>query len=145
MAHAPRQMIACRSANDKRTAPRSARRAVTQLDLFGAPRRRPLTPEKLTSIALGVWGASGPVVGPGAAFFRSRRLPIPDAQTVRYHPSLKCGDERAPGLVWLLREVRTDQPCGVLRVYLDADGWAVSKKVLGRCWGATLNRAPRPP
>jgi hypothetical protein len=148
MAHAPGPMIARRPANDKRAASR-ARRTVQprQLDLFRAPRApRPFDAQRLTQMALGIWAASAPVVGgPGAKFFEMRRLEIPDAATVRFHPSLKHGDGRAPGLVWLLRDVRTDEPCGCMRVYLDECGWPIAKRILGRAFGATLNRAPRPP
>lgn len=146
MAHAPRRMIACRPANDKRTAPRSARRAVvTQLDLFGPPRARrklPFTPERLTSIALGVWRASRPVQGTlGERLFRDLRLDVPGPDVVRFHHALKRGDERCPGLVWLLRP--RGEPCGILRIYLDADGRAVELRALGRLVGATV--MPRPP
>lgn len=121
-----------------------------QLDLFGAhlvtKRRPPMTPEKLAGMALGIWRASGRVVdGPGAAFFHSRRLAVPGSDVVRFHPSLKFGNERAPGLVFLLRDKRTGEVCGCMRVYLDPEtGWAIAKRPIGRCWGSTINRAPVP-
>jgi hypothetical protein len=120
-----------------------------QLDLFELPRapHKPLmTAERLTGIALGIFHASGPVEGTlGARFFEMRRLEVPDQSVVRFHPSLKFGDTRAPGLIFLLRDVRTGEPTGVVRLFLDTNGWVVGKRALGRVWGATLNRAPRPP
>lgn len=149
MAHAPGLMIARRSADDKRVASRSARRAVTQLDLFGGAlraRRRPFTPERLAAMAIGIFNASRPVQGTiGAKFFEMRHLAVPGPDVVRYHPALTFNEGRCPGLIWLLRDVRTNKPCGAMRIFLDECGWVVGKKALGRCWGATLNRAPRPP
>lgn len=149
MAHAPGSMIALRPADDKRVASR-ARRTVPprQLDLFRAPRTpRPFDAQRLTQIALHIWAASAPVVGgPGAMFFEVRRLPVPDAGTVRYHPALSFKDGRCPGLVWLLKDTHTAEPTGVMRLFLSQDGTTVlGKRVLGRAVGASINRAPRPP
>lgn len=145
MARAPGPMIARRSADDKRVASR-ARRTVPprQLDLFGPPRarRKPLTPERLTSIALGIWRASVPVSGTlGEMVFRDLRMETPGPDVVRYCGSLKRGETRSPGLVWLLR--LRDQPVGIVRLYLDMDGRVVERRVLGRAVGATV--MPRPP
>jgi hypothetical protein len=75
---------------------------VTQLDLFGPQRARrklPWTPERLTSIAVGVWRASKPVAGTlGERLFRDLRLDVPGPDVVRFHHALKRGDERCPGL-----------------------------------------------
>jgi hypothetical protein len=64
---------------------------------------------------------------------------------VRFHPSLTNGDGRSPGLIFLLRDQRSGEVCGAMRVYLDEFGWVTGKRILGRAFGATLNRAPRPP
>ena len=123
--------------------------AARQLDLFGQPRarrvtKRPLTPDKLIAIAVGMFRASRPVQGTlGAKFFAMRRLEVPAADVVRFHASLKFNDMRAPGLIFLMRDQRTGEPCGVMRLFLDEFGWVIGKKVLGRAWGATV--MPRPP
>jgi hypothetical protein len=117
-----------------------------QLDLFRQPRTpKPFTPARLTEIGLRIWSASVPVYGTlGERVFRDLRMETPGPHIVRFCATLKCGDERAPGLVWLLRDQGTGAPCGVLRVFLDPEtGWAVSKKALGKVWGATV--MPRPP
>ena len=41
-----------------------------------------------------------------------------DGEVARFHPSLKFGDDRAAGLVWLLRDVSTDEPVAIQRMYL---------------------------
>ena len=118
-----------------------------QLDLFRAPRppRKPFDLERLTQIALHIWAAGRPVRGTvGEVFFRSRRLAVPGPDVVRFHPALKHGDERAAGLIWLARDLRTDAVCGAMRVFVDEGGWPIAKKPLGRIAGATLNHA-RPP
>jgi hypothetical protein len=125
---------------------RPAARRQYQLDLFGAVLPRPFDPQKLVRMALAVWRASRPVAGTlGERFFTSRRLAVPDAAVVRFHPSLKFGDGRAPGLVWLLRDQRTAEPCGIVRVFLDSDGAPIGKRTLGRALGACINRARGPP
>jgi len=119
-----------------------------QLDLFGARRmtKRPLDQTKLAQIAAGIFRASRPVAGTlGARFFEMRGLAVPGPDVARYHPSLKCGDARSAGLIFLLRDVRTREPCGVMRLYLDEHAWVTGMRPLGRVVGATLNRYPRPP
>ena len=128
----------------------AARRQHQQLDLFGAAPRttpRPFDPKKLTQLALGVWHASVPVRGTIAEHcFTSRRLALPDPAVARFHPSLKFNDVRAPGIVFLLRDTKTREPTGVMRVYLAADGSKViGKRVLGPAVGTSINREPRPP
>ena len=144
---APRLMFACRPPNDKRAS--VARRTVQprQLDLFRAPRRKqPFTPEKLAAMAIGIFNASGPVAGtPGQRFLTCAASLFPARMFGRFHPRSKHGDERSPGLIFLLRDLHTDAPCGIMRVFLDTNGWPIAKKVLGRAWGASISRAPRPP
>ena len=120
--------------------------AARQLDLFPlrAKRKPPMTMERLAQIALGVWHASKPVHGTlGERLFRDLRIETPGADVARYCGNLKRGDERCPGLVCLARDLRTGSPCGVVRIYLNADGRAVERRVLGRVVGATV--MPRPP
>jgi hypothetical protein len=153
-------MIACSTentippdtANDKRALVARCTVQHRQLDLFGVtpPRAaapKPFDPSRLKQIALAVWRASRPVSGTlGERFFSTRRLAVPDAATVRFHPILKFNDVRAPGLVWKLVDQRSGEPCGVVRVYLAQDGTTViGKRVLGRSVGASINCEPRPP
>jgi hypothetical protein len=107
---------------------------------------RPFDAQRLTQMALGIFNASRPVQGTlGERFFAMRRLAVPSPDVVRFHASLKFNDVRAPGLVWKLVDQRTGEPCGCVRLFLDADGWVIGKRILGRAWGASISRAPRPP
>jgi hypothetical protein len=140
---APRPMIARRPANDKRASVERRTVQPRQLDLFREPRTpRPFTPERLTSIALGIWRASKPVQGTlGQRLFYDLRMETPGPDIVRYCGNLKRGETRSPGLVFLLR--LRGEPCGLVRLYLDSDGRVVERRVLGRAVGATV--MPRPP
>jgi hypothetical protein len=127
---------------------RAARRTIFQYDLFGAHRviNRPFDARRLAQIAEGIWRASIPVHGTlGERLFRALRVKVPDADTARFNALLKHGDERSPAVIFLLRDERTNEPTGVVRIFLDEFGWAVERRILGRRDGATLNPAPRPP
>jgi hypothetical protein len=125
----------------------SARRARTvQLDLFNATPRtaaRPFDQKRLAQIASYIWQASVSVRGTIAEHcFTARCLALPDPAVAKFHPSLKFNDARAPAILWLLRDTKTGEPTGVLRVYLTADGSTViSRRVLGRAIGATISTA----
>jgi hypothetical protein len=118
--------------------------AARQLELFPLrARRKPFTPERLTSVALGVWGASKPIAGTlGARLFYDLRTDVP-GHVARFCANLKRGEARAPGVVFLLRDLRSGQPCGLVRLYLDSDGRVFDRRILGRAVGATV--MPRPP
>jgi hypothetical protein len=112
-----------------------------QLDLFRAPKppRPPFDPAKA---AEAIWRASRAVEGTlGERVFLDLRLPTPGPDIVRFCANLKRGDDRGPGLVWLLRW--RERPVGIVRLYLDPDGFVVQRRALGRVVGATV--MPRPP
>ena len=110
--------------------------------LEAAPEPVAFDPQKVLKMALGVWGACSPVAGTlGEVFFITRRLAVPGPDVVRFHRSLKFGNTRAPGLVWLLCDQRAGEACGVMRVYLDSDGTMIGRRALGHAVGAV----PRPP
>lgn len=113
-----------------------------QLDLFRAPpRRQPFTPEKLAQVAWAIWKASKPVEGTlGERLWRDLRLPTPGPDLCRYHSALKRGDDRGPGLVFLLR--LRGEPVGVVRLYLDDDGRVIERRILGRAFDATVMSRP---
>jgi putative DNA primase/helicase len=100
-------------------------------------------PKKLVEIALGIWRVSidarhAVLTGRWAA---SQNQTLPDelgGDVVRFHPSLKLGDDRAPGLIWLLRDIHTDEPCGILRYLLDDSGAVIGRRVLGRSYSTAI-------
>ena len=126
----------------------SARRQITPnlLTWSGietAPRSATITPQKLTMFANALWRACDDARGRMLVemFFASRGLILPDdidSDVVRFHSALKFNDDRAPGLVWLLRCAHNDQPVGVVRMFLDVDGALIGQRVLGRAWGAAI-------
>ena len=57
---------------------------------------------------------------------------------VRYHGSLKYGDQTMPGMVCLMRDVLTDEPRAIHRTFLTADGKKVDRRMLGIAKGAAI-------
>ena len=78
-------------------------------------------------------------------FFTSRRLPVPlDASVVRWHPNLTFDGVSGPGLVFLLRDLSSGEPTGIVRLHLDAYGWPIRRsRVLGRRAEASISHAPQ--
>jgi hypothetical protein len=135
-----------RNAARARTAARStAPRQHSQLGLFSsriAPPR--IDPKKLTKLALGIWGACGDPRGSmlAASHFTARGIALPDdvgTNVLRFHRALTFGDERAPGLLFLLRDVLSDERCGVLRLFLAEDGSLIGRRLLGRAYSAAIS------
>jgi putative DNA primase/helicase len=120
------------------------RKPPSQRDLFhveAAPRI--VTPQKLRAFALNVWAASGDARGKILVdqYFTSRGIVLPDdigTDVLRYHPALRLDNERTAALVWLMRDLRSDEPTGILRVYLDEAGSVIDRRVLGQASGSAV-------
>jgi hypothetical protein len=121
----------------------------SQPDLFGkvapprASRAQPFDLQKLTMVALGIWRVSDDPRDAAIAgrWFTSHGLELTAdiaCSVVRYHGSLKFGDSRAPGLVFLMRDIFTDAPCSVLRVFMNERGETVGRKILGRAFNTAI-------
>jgi hypothetical protein len=68
-------------------------------------------------------------------------LRLPDeiaGDVIRFHPALLFEDERVPGMVALFRDIRTDDPCGIHRTFLDNEGRKLGRKMMGRARGAAI-------
>jgi hypothetical protein len=119
-----------------------------------APKRRSeprLEPAKTSHVdlALKIWGEGanprGTLVEP---YFRTRGSALWDRaeEAIRYHPACPFKGERVPSIVALLRDIRTDEPCGIHRTALLADGSdrdrARGKAMLGRAAGAAIKLCP---
>jgi putative DNA primase/helicase len=65
---------------------------------------------------------------------------------VRFHDSLWFNSEtRLPGMVCLLRNILTDDPCGIHRTFLDrSTGAKIERKMLGIAKGAAIKFDPNP-
>lgn len=97
----------------------------------------PLDPRKLVRWATGIFRAS---IDARHCVLRERwaaaqNLVLPDeidGEVLRFHPGLRFGDDRKPGLIFLLRDVFNDEPCGIVRHFLNEDGSVLAKRSLGR-------------
>lgn len=120
-------------------------------DLFAwagvfTPRRNiapPFDPRKSVKFALGIWHAS--IDARHAVLCErwctSQNLNLPDdidGDVLRFHPRLKHGNDRAPGLIWLLRDVFTDEPVAIQRLFLDQTGSVIGRRTLGRTKNAAV-------
>lgn len=109
------------------------------------PRRdiaSPFDPRKAVKFALGIWHTAMPAHHAILAerWATSQNLILPDdiSDCIRFHPNLKFGNDRAPGLVFLLRDLNTDEPTGVLRIYLSDDGNVIGRRTLGRAFNTAV-------
>jgi putative DNA primase/helicase len=84
-------------------------------------------------------------------YLASRGLSLPKDVTsdvIRYHPALKLDGAPIGGMVALLRDIRSNQQCGIHRTFLDKTGRAFLdgndrkiRKMLGRAGGAAVKLA----
>lgn len=75
------------------------------------------------------------------AYLASRGLPLDGdmaGPVLRFHPALKFNGGTTPGMVALYRDIRTDEPCGIHRTFLDREGRKLDRKMLGRAKGAAI-------
>jgi hypothetical protein len=63
--------------------------------------------------------------------FRGIRLEESLDHVLRFHPALVYERRKVPGIVALFRDVVTDAPRGVHRIFLDADGRKLDRRMLG--------------
>jgi putative DNA primase/helicase len=74
-------------------------------------------------------------------YLRSRKLSLPDeyaGSVIRFHPELKLNGARVGGMLCLFRDIRTNNPCGIHRTFLDSAGLKLERKMLGRASGAAI-------
>src|SRR5262249_20355986 len=63
-----------------------------------------------------------------------RRLQLPDeiaGEVIRFHPAIRA-------MIALLRDIITNEPCGIHRTFLDSAGRKLGRKMLGRAKGAAI-------
>lgn len=49
---------------------------------------------------------------------------------------------RVPGLLWLLTDIKSTEPVGILRYFLADDGTVIGKRILGRGFGMAIRLSP---
>jgi Toprim domain len=73
-------------------------------------------------------------------YLASRKLLLPNdaGEVIRYHPALKFDGEVVGAMVSLFRDIRTNEPWGIHRTFLDGAGRKLGRKMLGRVRGAAI-------
>jgi hypothetical protein len=111
------------------------------------PRRRPRVPTAdnddpgTTTVAIQTWVVSIPAKGTAVEeYLRSRGLPWREeyGDAIRFHPALRLGERLLWAMVALLRDIITNEPCGIHRTYLDDEARKVDRRMLGRSKGAAI-------
>jgi Toprim domain len=95
-----------------------------------------------SALALRLWNeARDPRSTVVANYLASRGLTLPDdiaGEVIRFHPALKFDGKPVGGLVALFRDIRTNEPCGIHRTFLDGAGRKLGRKMIGRARGAAI-------
>jgi len=119
-----------------------------------APKPRPeprleLAKTPHVDLALKIWRESvDPLDTLVEPYFRGRCSALWDRaqEAIRFHPACPFKGQKTPAMVALLRDIRTDEPCGIHRTALLADGSdrdrARGKAMLGRAAGAAIKLCP---
>lgn len=112
------------------------------------PRRRPRVPTAdnddysgTTTVAIRTWRVCIPAKGTAVEeYLQSRGLPWREeyGDAIRFHPALRLGGRLLWAMVALLRDIITNEPCGIHRTYLDGDARKVERRMLGRSRGAAI-------
>jgi putative DNA primase/helicase len=80
--------------------------------------------ERITSAVRLFNEAHGPYGSPVEAYLRSRKiaLGLGAGEWVRFHPACPFAGQRAPTMICLVRDMKTDEPRAIHRTALDRDG-----------------------
>ncbi|MGY8704604.1 toprim domain-containing protein [Bradyrhizobium sp. 18BD] len=98
--------------------------------------------DRRSAVALKLWNEAcdprGTVV---TTYLAARGLTISDDianEVIRFHPTLKTKVGSAGGMLALLRDNHSNEPCGIHRTFLDETGRKLGRKMLGRARGAAI-------
>jgi hypothetical protein len=139
--------IACRDyvrerlALDRWTPSAREKRALSKRIIVPATPDRDWARQKLIAAGMRIWGECcdprGTVV---ERYLASRYLDLDSEVTdaIRFHPGLAYDGARLPAMVALMRDVKTNEPCGIHRTWLDHDGRKIARRMLGRAKGAAI-------
>ena len=101
--------------------------------------------EKRIEQALAIWCEARPLRGTLAErYLRSRCIEVPDEalEVLRFHPRCPWGIGTRPAMVALIRDIITDEPIGIHRTALSADGSKIGRKALGLKGGGAIKLSP---
>lgn len=104
--------------------------------------------------AIELWSAAGPISG-AEVYLAGRGIKATSGDALRYHPCCPFRLENGmtaflPAMIGLFRDIDTNEPCGIHRTALKADGSGKAdlpglgnpKKMLGRAKGAAIKLCP---
>jgi putative DNA primase/helicase len=100
--------------------------------------------EKKKAWALRIWSESVNPMGTLAERYlqKHRGLELPPdiaGGVIRFHRGLKFDDKYLPGMVCLFRNIKTNEPCGIHRTFLDhATAEKIDRRMLGIAGGAAI-------
>jgi hypothetical protein len=60
----------------------------------------------------------------------------------RFHPALRFNGASVGGMLALFRDIRTNEPCGIHRTFLNSAGHKLKRKMLGRARDAAIKLDP---
>lgn len=101
--------------------------------------------EKRIEQALTIWCETRPLRGTLAEkYLRSRCIEVPGEalEVLRFHPRCPWEIGTRPAMVALIRDIITDEPIGIHRTALSADGSKIAPKVLGLKGGGAIKLSP---
>ena len=101
--------------------------------------------EKRIEQALTIWCEARPLTGTIAEkYLRSRCIEVPDEalEVLRFHPRCPWEIGTRPAMVALIRDIITDEPTGIHRTALSADGSKIAPKALGLKGGGAIKLSP---
>jgi Toprim domain len=102
--------------------------------------RHPGSASRIAS-ALGLWHGASDIRGSiGESYLNGRGLYLDRDLThaLRFHKSLLLDGRATPGIVALMRDVLTNQPCGIHRTFINQEGAKLERRMLGRAKGAAI-------
>jgi len=101
--------------------------------------------EKRITHAFGFWCEAKLLRGTLAErYLRTRCIEVPDEalEVLRFHPRCPWGIGTRPAMVALVRDIITDEPTGIHRTALSADGSKIARKALGLKGGGAIKLSP---
>jgi hypothetical protein len=113
------------------------------------PAATPRTKRDDGALVATIWQETVPATGTIVeAYLGCRGLALPrGCMAIRFHPACPRGSDRLPAMVAAMRDIATDELCGLHRTFLKPDGSSKApvepqKMVLGRAGGAALKLSP---
>jgi hypothetical protein len=95
--------------------------------------------------ALDIWSDAQSLRGtPAEQYLRSRGIEVLDEarQALAFHPTCPWDGATAPALIALIRDIFTDEPVGIHRTAVTADGHKIGHEALGPTSGAAIKLSP---